>query len=123
MDSSDLLTLQTLSQYFHFLASAELYRNLDFNITCAEADDRGAIASRAADALQTINTSEHDYAQHVKSFRLGLGNNILMSSGLNPPESYFLARVVFDSKSDASKFLNTSVLQLVRRASILESFR
>ena len=123
MDSGDLLTLQTLSQNFHFLASAELYRNLEFNITCAETDDKGAIGSRAADALQTINTSEHDYAQHVKSFRLGLGSNTFTASGPNQPESYFLTRDVFDSKSDASKFLNTSVFQLVRRASILESFR
>ena len=123
MTSSDLLTIQTLSRQFHLLASAEIYRSLDFSITSAEADDKGDVSSRAADALQTINTSEYDYAQHIKSFRLGLGDSITMASGLSYPDPHILTRVVFDSRSDASKFLNTSVLQMVRRASILEAFR
>ncbi|KAL9131468.1 MAG: hypothetical protein Q9217_000616 [Psora testacea] len=124
VDWNDLLNIQTLSRQFHGLASTEIYRNLDFNITSSEGDDKGDIASRAADALQTINISNYDYAQHIRSFRLGLTDDSRLSTpGLIYSVPSLVASVVFDSRSDSSKFLNTSVLLMVRRASILESFK
>ena len=123
MDANDLLSIQTLSKQFLHLANAEIYRDLAFNITSAETDDRGDVASRAADALQTINTSEYDYAQYIKTFRLGGGEHIPASISLNYSDPHVLTRVVFDSKSDASKLLNTAVLQMLRKASILECFK
>ena len=124
MNWNDLLNIQTLSRQFHRLASTAIYRNLDFNITSSEGDDNGDIASRAADALQAINTSDYDYAQHIKTFRLGLTyDNNLSHSGLLSSIPDLMASVVFDSKSDSSKFLNTSILLVIRRASILESFK
>ncbi|KAL9102548.1 MAG: hypothetical protein Q9163_002327 [Psora crenata] len=124
VDWNDLLGILTLSRQFHRLASSEIYRNLDFNITSSEGDDKGDIASRAADALHTINTSDYDYAQHIRSFRLGLtDDNRLAIPGLIYSMSGLVASVVFDSKSDSSKFLNTSVLLMVRKAAILESFK
>ena len=118
--ANDLLHLQLVSKDFHHLASAALYRALDFNVTTTDTDDRGSTISRAADALQTINISEYNYAQHIKIFRMGVDD---APGPLNGAPDHILTRIVFDSRSDASKFLNTSILQMVRRTTILESFR
>ena len=79
--------------------------------------------SRAADALQTINTSEYNYAQHIKDFCLGLNDDSRQPTGFNISIAGLVTRMVFDSKSDSSKLLNTSILLMVRKASILESFK
>ncbi|KAG8528154.1 uncharacterized protein KY384_007070 [Bacidia gigantensis] len=123
VDIHDLLTVQTLSKRFHSLASNELYRSLDFDITCIETEDRGNVSSRVADALQTINISDYNYAQHIKNFRLG--HTMARGSWMSRPsygESLLRLRTVFDSKTDASKLLSTSILQMIRQASILECF-
>ncbi|KAL9037645.1 MAG: hypothetical protein Q9214_005610, partial [Letrouitia sp. 1 TL-2023] len=78
-------------------------------------DDDGAPSSRAADALQNIVASEQNYAQHIKTFCLSL-----------PPESsgnaLLFARVLWDSGAPPSKLLNSLLILVLRRASILESF-
>ena len=124
----DLFSLQILNPHFHGLASAEIYRNLDFNIISSETEDAGTPASRAADALQTILASEYDYGQHIKSFRMGA----VVDKYLAVPHSrhhgayddqLFMTRLLWDSKTDPSKFLNTALLLMARKASILETFK
>ena len=123
----DLVTLQTVSHHLHGLASAEIYRTLDFNIISAENEDSGNPMSRAADALQTILASEYDYGQYIKSFRIGA-----VASDTRPPldrrqnqvfhDQLLMTRLLWDSKTDPSKFLSMAVLLMARKASVLESF-
>ena len=124
----DLFSLQTLNRHFHGLASAEIYRNLDFNIISSEAEDLGNSASRAADALQTILTSDYDYGQHIKSFRMGAVADRYMAGATGRHHSAYedqllMTRLLWDSKTDPSKFLNTALLLMARKASILETFK
>lgn len=122
----DLFSLQTVSRQFHSLASAELYRHLDFNIVSDESEDVGSIASRAADALQTILASENGYGQHIKSFRMGAvaGNMSTSSRHYNAFEDQLImTRLLWDSKKDPSKFLNTALLLLARSTPVLETFK
>jgi len=115
--------LQTLSQQLHSLASAELYRNLDFNLA-DETNESSGIASRAAEALQTILASEHDYARYVKSFRLGFTDDKPSSRPtMSTFDSYQMTQLLWDSKKEPSKFLNTAILLMARKASILETFK
>lgn len=86
---------------------------LDFNSACA--DDAGAPVSRLADALQTVVASDLDYGQHVRTFRLGLSEE-------NSSNALMLSRVLWDSVGDPSKALNTLILLMVRKATVLESF-
>ena len=126
VDRKDLFSLQTVSQHFHGLASAEIYRELDFNIISYESEDSGNPASRAADALQTILASEHDYGQHIKAFRLGAVASGSFSFGNRYHNAYddqlIMTRLLWDSKTDPSKFLNTAVLLMARKAKVLEKF-
>ena len=105
-----------MSKTFYSLASAEIYRDLEFKFTTSEASDHGAMSSRLADALQTIVASEHDYAQYIKSFRYGVSEG-------NSHNALLMARVLWDSAADPCKVLNTTMLLMVKQAVILESFQ
>lgn len=102
-----------MSRHFFALASSEIYRVLDFNSTFA--DDSGAPVSRLADALQTVVASDLDYGQHIRTFRLGLSEE-------NSSNALMPSRVLWDSVADPSKALNTLILLMVRKATVLESF-
>lgn len=124
----DLFSLQTLNVHFHGLASAEIYRALNFNVISSEAEDLGNPASRAADALQSILASEYDYGQHVKSFRMGaVAERCIVLPHSRHHGAYddqlLMTRLLWDSRADPSKFLNTALLLLARKASMLETFK
>ncbi len=125
MDRKDLFVLQRLSPHCFFLANAEIYRTLDLKLTNSGDDDNGIPSSHAAVALQTILTSEHDYGQHIKSFRLGVIDDNVEIHGAHPNRSdpLLMTRLLWDSKSDSSKFLNTALLLMTRKASIMENFQ
>ena len=116
-----------MSPHFLSLASAEIYRELDLKITNSGDEENGAPSSHAADALQTICSSEHDYGQHIKSFRLGVNEDSLdcMPRGLTHAgqDPFLMTRLLWDSKSDSSKFLNTALLLAARKLRILERFQ
>ncbi len=116
VNGKDLHSLLRVSRHFFSLASAEIYRDLDFNFTTSEASDHNAMSSRLADALQTIIASEHDYAQYIKSFRYGISEG-------NSHNALLMARVLWDPTSDPCKILNTAMLLMVKQAAILESFQ
>lgn len=117
-----------MSPHFLSLASAEIYRDLDLKITNSADDENGVPSSHAADALQTICASEHDYGQHIKSFRLGVNEDsieYMMPRGLGHvgQDPFLMTRLLWDSKSDSSKFLNTALLLVARKLRILETFQ
>lgn len=116
-----------MSPHFLSLANAEIYRDLDLKITNSGDDENGAPSSHAADALQTICASEHDYGQHIKSFRLGVNEDTIdfvpRSLGHVAHDPLLMTRLLWDSKSDSSKFLNTALLLVARKLRILETFQ
>lgn len=114
MSSKDLVSLLRVSQHFFSLASAEIYRVLDFNFVSSDVDS-GTPTSRTADALQTIVTSDFVYGGLIRSFRLG----VLEESDHN---ALLMSRVLWDSVADPSKVLNTLILLMLRGASMMESF-
>lgn len=122
----DLFPFQRVSPHFLSLASAEIYRDLDLKITNSGDDESGVPSSHAADALQTICASEHDYGQHIKSFRLGVNEDTIeytpRSLGHVSQDPHLMTRLLWDSKSDSSKFLNTALLLVARKLRILETF-
>ena len=125
MNRKDRFVFQRLSPHCFSLANAEIYRILDLNLTNSGDDDSAGPSSHAADALQTILTSEYDYAQHIKSFRLGVNDDSLDILGGHSIHSdpLLMTRLLWDSKSDSSKFLNTALLLMARKANVMESFR
>ncbi|KAK4693917.1 hypothetical protein P7C71_g3572, partial [Lecanoromycetidae sp. Uapishka_2] len=127
VNRKDLLSIQCVNSHFHALASAVIYRKLDLTLTNSGDEENGLPTSHAADALQTILASEHDYGQHIKAFRIGVAEDIVdlgssLSSSLRQ-DPLLMTRLLWDSKSDSSKFLNTALLLLARKASILETFQ
>ena len=125
MSRKDLFIFQRLSPHCFFLANAEIYRILDLNLTNSGDDDSASPGSHAADALQTILASEHNYAQHIKSFRLGVNDDSLDMLGGHSSHSdpLLMTRLLWDSKSDSSKFLNTALLLMARKANVMENFQ
>ena len=97
------------------MVTAELYSHLDFYFTTIDAKDYDTPATRFSDALQTIVTSDYNYAQHIRRFALGLSQE-------NPANALMMARFLWGSDLETSKTLNTSLLQLVKKASGLETF-
>ena len=125
MDRKDLFTLQRLSPHCLYLASAELYRDLDLKLTNAGDDENSVSGSHAAIALQTILTSMNDYGRHIKNFRLGVLDDHLETFGghLSRSDPLLMTRLLWDSKSDSSKFLNTALLLMTRKAKYMETFQ
>ena len=123
----DLFTLQRVSAPFFYLATAEIYRDLNLNITNSGDEELGLPRTHAAEALQTILASEHDYGSHIKTLRIGVAeDNIEQNTSLansHRNEHLLMTRLLWDSKSDSSKFLNTSLLLVARKAWKLETFQ
>jgi len=125
MSRKDLFVFQRLSPDCLSLASAEIYRRLDLNLTHSSDEDHGLSVSHAADTLHTILASEQDYGKHIRSFRLGAVDNIseLTTGHTGRSDSLLMTRLLWDSKSDSSKFLNTALLLVVRKTTKLETFQ
>ncbi|KAL8806568.1 MAG: hypothetical protein Q9223_004685 [Gallowayella weberi] len=111
----DLLKTLTVSSQFFALASAQLYRELDFRLTNSDVHDESHSSMRTAEALQTIIASDYNYGQHIKSFRLTMVDD-------NSQTSAVMSRFLWDRAGFASKTLNTSLLLLIKKATMLESF-
>ena len=116
MDGRDLHALLLVSKHCFDLASAEIYRDLNFSYTTSDTPNHGATISRLPDALQSIVASEHDYAHYIKSFRYGIADG-------SSHNSLLMGRILWDSSADPSKVLNTTILLMVKQATILERFQ
>ncbi|KAL8775662.1 MAG: hypothetical protein Q9209_000158 [Squamulea sp. 1 TL-2023] len=115
LSHNDLLTTLRVSSQFFALACAQLYRDLDFKLTNSDIHDGDSSSIRTAEALQTIIAGEHNYGQYIKSFRLTMVDD-------NSQTSAVMSRFLWDKAGFASKSLNVSLLLLVKRATMLESF-
>ena len=114
LNRKNLFLLLRVSKHFHSLASAEIYRTLNFELRKQDTPHGGDSSSRIGDALQTIVTSEHDYAQYIRSFRITV-------TGMHPPN--LSGRLRWGMVADSSKLLNTALLLMLRKAKILENFQ
>ncbi|KAI9811061.1 MAG: hypothetical protein M1827_005643 [Pycnora praestabilis] len=111
--SSDLIALALVSRHFHLIACAQLYRT--FSIVFPDEDDPAfdSPIDGLAGGLDTIVTSEHNYAKYLKE--------IIMDtlSGADRGERayrHYLYEV------SCGKFLNTLILLTLRKARALETF-
>ena len=112
----DLLSLQLVSSQFHSLASARLYSVLRFILTHADAPNYYSKPNtRLAYALHTFATSDHDYAQYVRAFSLELSDR-----DADDVKQRILSKYHFEE--EATKYLNTALLLMLRKASTLETF-
>ena len=114
--TKELLNLQRVSRYFHSLASARLYGHLNFVLTHVDAPSYYSKPNtRLADALHTFATSEHDYSQYLKVFCLELSDR----DG-DDVKQRILSKYHFEE--EATKLLNTTLLLMLRKANMLETF-
>ncbi|KAL6715128.1 hypothetical protein ACLMJK_007390 [Lecanora helva] len=125
MSRKDLFVFQRLSSHCFSLANDEIYRILDLNLANSNDDNLFATSSYASDALQTLNASNYEYARHVKSFRLGVqdGANGNIANAFSNSDDLLMTRLLWDMKSDSSRFLNTAVLLMIRKATSIETFQ
>ena len=116
MPRKHLFKLQRTSQTFFSLASAEIYSCLDFRFTSAGAKDDDTPPTRLSSALDAIVTSEHDYAQYIKSFRLTISQEDVFNA-------FTLARLFWPAGANSTGMLNTALLLMLKRARALEKFQ
>jgi len=124
MSRKDLFIFQRLSLESFSLANAQIYRNLDLNLSNSSEGDNGLPSTHAADTLHNILASDHDYGKHIKSIRLGATDDTIELPGghIGRSDSFLMTRFCWDSKSDSSKLLNTALLLVARKTSKLEAF-
>ena len=114
--SKNLLSLQLVSSHFHSLASARLYSVLKFILTHADASSYYSKPyTRLANVLHTFATSDHDYAQYLKLFSLELSER-----DSDEVKQRILSKYHFEE--EATKYLNTALLLMLRKAKSLEAF-
>ena len=112
-----LFSLQVASKHFHRLASARIYRSLVFCLSHPGASQYYCEPHyRLADALQTFATSDYDYAQHVKRFRLQLSE-----SDIEDVQKRIAAR--YHASEEPTMFLNMAILLMIKKACAMEVFR
>ncbi len=125
MSRKDLFAFQRLSPDSLSLANARIYRNLDLNLTNSNEDDNGLPFTHAADTLHNILASEQDYGKYIRSIRLGAMDDTIELAAGQPgrSDSLLMTRLLWDSKSDSSKLLNTALLLVARKTCKLEAFQ
>ena len=126
MSRKDLFVLQRLSPDLFSLASAEIYRQVALSLTNSSDDEENNLAtSHAADTFHAILASSEDYASHIKDFRMDANDDGINFATGRPDRSdpLLMTRLLWDSKSDSSKFLNTALLLVVRKTTKLETFK
>ncbi|KAL5348405.1 tRNA (cytosine-5-)-methyltransferase ncl1 [Pseudogymnoascus australis] len=110
----DLISLSLVSKHFRDLAAARIYRY--FHIVFPDGDD-GSYESDMdglAAGLDTIVTSEYDYARYLKEIDLES-----LSGGAKGERAY--GQYTYDLS--CGKFMNTLLLLTLRKAKTLETFR
>lgn len=110
----DLICLSLTCHAFRELAAAQLYRH--FNIVFPDDDDPtyDSPIDGLAGGLDTLVTSEYDYARHLRDLCLDT-----LSAGDKAESSY----KSYQYTVSCGKFLNTLLLLTLRKAKALDSFR
>ncbi|KAI9847585.1 MAG: hypothetical protein M1837_002159 [Sclerophora amabilis] len=111
--SSDLIAVALVSRQFHSLACAQLYRT--FSIVFPDDDDPAfdSPIDGLAGGLDTMVTSEHNHAKHLKEIVLDS-----LSGGQEGERAYRH----YSLDVSCGKFLNTLLVLCLRKAKALESF-
>ncbi|ELR04410.1 hypothetical protein VC83_02162 [Pseudogymnoascus destructans] len=110
----DLISLSLVSKHFRDLAAAQIYRN--FHIIFPDEDD-GTYESDMdglAAGLDTLVTSEYDYARYLKEIALES-----LSGGAKGEKAY----KHYTNDVSCGKFMNTLFLLTLRKAKALETFK
>ncbi|OBT91204.1 hypothetical protein VE02_00343 [Pseudogymnoascus sp. 03VT05] len=110
----DLISLSLVSKHFRDLAAAQIYRN--FHIIFPD-DDDGTYESDLdglAAGLDTLATSEYDYARYLKEIVLES-----LSGGAKGERAYRQ----YTNDVSCGKFMNTLFLLTLRKAKALETFK
>ncbi|OBT55279.1 hypothetical protein VE04_05365 [Pseudogymnoascus sp. 24MN13] len=110
----DLISLSLVSKHFRDLAAAQIYRN--FHIIFPDEDD-GTYESDMdglAAGLDTLVTSEYDYARYLKEIVLES-----LSGGAKGEKAYRH----YTNDVSCGKFMNTLFLLTLRKAKALETFK
>ncbi|KAI9833763.1 MAG: hypothetical protein M1819_003496 [Sarea resinae] len=112
VETDDLIALALVSRRFHEIASAELYR--DFTIVFGDEDDPDfTLTDSLAGGLDTLVSSDYNYAQHLKDITLDT-----LSGGEKGEKAY--RHCLYDSS--CGKFLNTLLYLTLKKAKALETF-
>ena len=103
-----------MSRHFHPLACAQLYRT--FSIVFPDEDDPAfdSPIDGLAGGLDTMVTSDHDYAQYLREISLDS-----LSGGTRGEKSY----KYYSYAESCGKFMNTLLLLTMKRAKALETFQ
>lgn len=100
-----------MSKHFHDLASAQLYRVLEFSLLDTGDLDYISQTSRATSGLETLVASGHDYAKYIKELQLGAPGPD--ERAWRPPGDNFVS----------GRLLNTLLLLTLKKARALETFQ
>jgi hypothetical protein len=112
--STDLIALSLVSKHFRELAAEQLYRN--FHIVFPDEDDPSyeSPIDGLAGGLDTLVTSEYNYARYVKEIVLDT-----LSGGAKGERAY--RHYTYDMS--CGKFMNTLFLLVLRKAHALEKLK
>ncbi|EEH50610.2 uncharacterized protein PADG_06689 [Paracoccidioides brasiliensis Pb18] len=111
---SDLINLSLVSKTFHVLAAAQLYRSFKHVFTDDDARAGHQPVDRLAGLLDTLTTSDYNYAAYIKEISLDTAH-----SG----DTGERATSEFKYEFTCGKFLNTLLLATIKKITALESFR
>ncbi|KAI9804181.1 MAG: hypothetical protein M1825_001583 [Sarcosagium campestre] len=110
---NDLIALALVSKHFHSIASAQIYRDFNIGFPSDDMPGKGGEIDCLAGGLDTLTTSEHNYAQHLREIRLDTHGNGERAERAYQDYSYALS---------CGKFLNTLLALTLSKACALETF-
>ena len=111
-----MIKLCTVSNHFREIAGYHLYSYLSHDISdhTAGGPSLGMPTDRLASILETLATSDHNYARHVKGIFVGTE-----ASGDRAEQTY----KEYGYEYSAGKFLNTLLLATLKKTKALETFQ
>ncbi|KAI9728868.1 MAG: hypothetical protein M1834_007125 [Cirrosporium novae-zelandiae] len=112
-DPSDLFNLAQVSHHFRVIAASHLYRKLELIFDDEDSSSYDYWMHHVAQVLETLATSDYNYAQHVKEICADT------RSGGDEGE---LAVVDYSNRFTSGLFLNTLLLSTLKKVKVLETF-
>ncbi|KAL1998910.1 hypothetical protein VTN02DRAFT_5396 [Thermoascus thermophilus] len=113
-EPKDLAILARVSRCFRDLAAAQLYRTFAHVLADDDSSNGQAAVDRLAGILETLTTSDYDYARYIKEISMDT------ASGGDGGER---ASREFKYQYTCGKLLNTLLLVTLRKVNALETFR
>ena len=111
-----LKSLQLVSKHFHELASAELYADLEFFFSHPDSPSfYMSLHYRPSFALNLFATCSHNYMQYVRTFGFAMSEQDAEDVQKRVASKYHF-------QEEACKLLNTVLVLVLRKTSVLEKF-